>query len=231
MRDSRPVARRRRRRPDVWAVAMVQCIQAAHAWDISRQSPPVVRLYSLLCRTHVEMLDWQGDCDDITHHLAGLFACEALGQKACKTHALQKARKDSVHTCPVGMQRAKQRQTLRKNRRSNCRTRHLAAACIHMRGAAGPARGARWVTTAALRACMRRVRDSGSRVQNSQPAPQDSKDSATSQVQARACSHAGHTRRESARESALQHRLQDLAQTKDSDVGTCNPCEKCQINW
>ena len=51
------------------------------------------------------MLDWQGDCDDITHHLAGLFACEALGQtKACKTHALQKARKDSVHTCPVEMQ-------------------------------------------------------------------------------------------------------------------------------
>ena len=41
---------------------------------------------------------------------------------------------------------------------------------------------------------------------------------ATSQVQARACSYAGLTRRESARESALQHRVQDLAQTEDSDV-------------
>ena len=62
--------------------------------------PSFVRLYSLLCRAHMcEMSDWQGDYDDTTHHLAGLLACEALGQ-ACKTHALQKAGKDSVHTCP-----------------------------------------------------------------------------------------------------------------------------------
>ena len=93
VRDSRPAARRRGRRPDVWAVAMVQCIQVAHAWDISRQSPPVVRLYLLLCRAHVEMLDWQGDCDDITHHLAGLFACEALGQKRARLTPCRKPAK------------------------------------------------------------------------------------------------------------------------------------------
>ena len=38
--------------------------------------------------------------------------------------------------------------------------------------------------------------------------------SATSQVQARPCSYVGHTRRESAGESALQHRVRDLAQTE-----------------
>ena len=134
VRDSRPAARRRGRRPDVWAVAMVQRIQAAHAWHISRQSPQLCVYIRYSALPTCEMLDGQGDCNDITQNLAGLLACESLGQ-ACKTHALQKTGKDSIHTCPVEMQGQTQANTQKaspfrlSNETFSCRMHTYARCC------------------------------------------------------------------------------------------------------
>ena len=159
------------------------------------------------------MLDGQGDCNDITQNLAGLLACESLGQ-ACKTHALQKTGKDSIHTCPVEMQGQTQANTQKaspfrlSNETFSCRMHTYARCCRPCERCQMSDDGG----IACLHvACGILVRGCKTYHLHRRKAKRPS---ATSQVQARACSYAGLTRRESARESALQHRVRDLAQTK-----------------